>query len=159
MRQLRDLLRDTGFRDARSYLQSGNIVLESNLQPETAGRRLSKAIADKFHFGDVDVLVLDTAILGRIIAACPGGPGMDDRTKRYFTFLSKSPAKPRWKSLDGPEYSPDEYFAGRDVIYVYCAQGYGRTKINNSFFEQKLKVRATTRNWNTVTKLREMLLE
>lgn len=159
MRQLCDLFQGIGFRDVKNYLQSGNIVLESSLSPETAGRRLSKVISDEFRFDDVDVLVFDAATLGRIIAACPGDPGTDDRTKWYFTFLSKSPADQQWKTLHGSEYSPDKYFAGKRVIYVFCANGYGRTKINNGFFEQKLKVRATTRNWNTVTKLSEMLLE
>jgi len=159
MRQLCDLFQNAGFRDVKNYLQSGNIVLESNLPPETAGRRLSKAIAEKFRFDDVDVVVLDAAALGKVIDACPEDPKMADRAKWYFTFLSKIPADQQWKSLNGSEYFPDRYFAGKGVIYVYCANGYGRTKINNGFFEQKLKVRATTRNWNTVTKLRQMLLQ
>jgi uncharacterized protein (DUF1697 family) len=159
MRQLCDLFQSAGFRDVKNYLQSGNIVLESKLSPEAAGRRLSSAISEKFRFDDVDVLVFDAAALGRVITACPEDSGMADRSKWYFTLLAKTPADQQWKGLDGSEYAPDRYFVGEGVIYIYCANGYGRTKINNGFFEQKLKVRATTRNWNTVTKLREMLQE
>src|SRR5437588_1684719 len=128
MRQLCDHLESAGFQDVKNYLQSGNIVLESKLSPETAGRRLSKAISDEFHFDDVDVLVLDVATLERIIAACPVDSKMADRTKWYFTFLSKTPADQQWKNLDGSEYAPDRYFTGKGVIYIYCANGYGRTK-------------------------------
>lgn len=36
--------------------------------------------------------------------------------------------------------------------------GYGRTKLSNAFFERKLKVAATTRNWKTVTALHDMVV-
>jgi len=36
------------------------------------------------------------------------------------------------------------------TIYLYLPNGYGRTKFNNNFFEKKLRVSATTRNWRTV---------
>jgi len=42
------------------------------------------------------------------------------------------------------------------VIYLYCPNGYGRTKLNNAFFEKALKVPATTRNWRTVRALQEL---
>jgi uncharacterized protein (DUF1697 family) len=42
------------------------------------------------------------------------------------------------------------------VVYVYCPLGYGRTRINNAFFERMLSARATTRNWQTVTALEGM---
>lgn len=156
MRQLCDALENAGFRDVKSYLQSGNIIVESRLSPEGVSRRVMKAIADKFHFDDVDVVVLDAPKLGRIIAGCPEKPGAADGNKWYVTFLANIPADELLKALGGAEYTPDRYFAGKGVVYVYSVH-YGRTKINNNFFERKLKVRATTRNWNTVTKLREML--
>jgi uncharacterized protein (DUF1697 family) len=52
--------------------------------------------------------------------------------------------------------APDEFrLLGRQV-YLYCPNGYGRTKLNNAFFERKLAVAATTRNWRTVTNLAEL---
>jgi uncharacterized protein (DUF1697 family) len=38
-------------------------------------------------------------------------------------------------------------------VFVYCPNGYGNTKLSNTFFENKLKVTATTRNWRTVNEL------
>ena len=42
------------------------------------------------------------------------------------------------------------------VVYLTLPHGYGRTKLNNAFFERKLGVAATTRNWRTVRALVEM---
>jgi uncharacterized protein (DUF1697 family) len=43
-----------------------------------------------------------------------------------------------------------------DRIYLYCPGGYGKTKLSNNYFENKLKVEATTRNWKTLLKLNEI---
>jgi len=75
MRQLCHALESAGFGDVKSYLQSGNIILESRLSSDGVARRVQKAISDRFHFDDVDVVVLDAVSLGRIIAACPQKPG------------------------------------------------------------------------------------
>lgn len=45
---------------------------------------------------------------------------------------------------------------GRGAVYLWCPDGYGRTKLGNSLFERELDVVATTRNWRTVSKLVEM---
>ena len=44
-------------------------------------------------------------------------------------------------------------------VFVRCPNGYGRTKINNTFFERKLATKATTRNWKTVTLLLDWATE
>jgi uncharacterized protein (DUF1697 family) len=45
--------------------------------------------------------------------------------------------------------------AGKD-IYLFCPNGYARTKLTNNYFEKKLNVSATTRNWKTVNKLYDL---
>lgn len=54
------------------------------------------------------------------------------------------------------DYNPEEFVLRGNVVIYYSPRGYGRAKLNNNFFENKLKVTATTRNWNTVNKLLEM---
>ncbi|MDE1870060.1 MAG: hypothetical protein KGH71_03690, partial [Candidatus Micrarchaeota archaeon] len=50
----------------------------------------------------------------------------------------------------------EEYYINDREIYLYYPNGYGRTKLSNNFFEKKLKVEATTRNWKTVNALFNM---
>jgi uncharacterized protein (DUF1697 family) len=54
-------------------------------------------------------------------------------------------------------FGTDQFEISSDQIFLYCPNGYGNTKLTNTFFEKKLKVNCTTRNWNTVLKLAEML--
>jgi uncharacterized protein (DUF1697 family) len=55
------------------------------------------------------------------------------------------------------QYLPDRYEIIGKNVFVFCAAGYGTSKLVNSFFESKLKTPATTRNWKTVMKLHEMI--
>jgi uncharacterized protein (DUF1697 family) len=48
---------------------------------------------------------------------------------------------------------------GEQEVYLFCPNGYGRTKLSNAFLERKLDLTATTRNWKTVTALFAMSME
>jgi len=52
--------------------------------------------------------------------------------------------------LSVPEKESGEFSIGEREIFLFCPNGYGKTRLSNSFFERKLGVPATTRNWKTV---------
>ena len=54
------------------------------------------------------------------------------------------------------DHLPEKFEITDKVIYFYCPIGYGNTKLTNTFFEKKLKVKATTRNFKTTFKLLEL---
>ena len=82
-----------------------------------------------------------------------------DSSRLHVTFLSKAPEKDSLKALEALTARPDQFrYSGREV-YLYCPDGYGRTKLSNNALEKVLGVTATTRNWNTVNKLYEMSLK
>jgi uncharacterized protein (DUF1697 family) len=72
------------------------------------------------------------------------------------TFLAVDGDPARAAAIEAVGYEPDEFrLMGREV-YLHCPEGYGRTKLNNAFWERRLRVAATTRNWNTVTTLLQL---
>ena len=73
-------------------------------------------------------------------------------------FLRRLPDAGLAASLQAPEGSTDWFqLAGREV-YLYFPDGFGRSKLNNAFFEKKLRAVATMRNWNSVENLFEIAL-
>jgi uncharacterized protein (DUF1697 family) len=58
--------------------------------------------------------------------------------------------------IQSTAYLPDKYVIIGTEIYIFCPNGYGNTKLSNAFFESKLKLTATTRNWKTVNELVNM---
>jgi uncharacterized protein (DUF1697 family) len=157
MADLVQLCTSLGFDNVRTYLQSGNVLFES---PDRDTGRLSSMISENISakFGlSVNVILRTSDELRRIILANPLGKEGLDADKYHVTFLSDIPSEEfqgsRMKGKDGP----DRYLIIGSEIYLFCPNGYGRTKFSNTFFEKKLGVFATTRNWKTVNMLAEMV--
>jgi uncharacterized protein (DUF1697 family) len=91
-----------------------------------------------------------------VVAANPFLDGSADLAKLHVTFLAEAPDPERAARLEAPAGQPDELsLAGREV-YLHTPDGYGRSKLSNAFLEKRLGVAATTRNWKTVGKLKEL---
>jgi len=154
MAELRVLYQSLGFSDVESYLQSGNVAF-ATAEGDVAiiAQSIEDAITDVYGYS-VSVLIRDAEAIQRVFA---GNPFLVDRdeviTNLYVTFLAETPSIEHLSDLSLPDGVTDEFQVVGRHVYVFCPNGYGRTKLNNAFFERKLKVAATTRNWKTVTAL------
>ena len=74
----------------------------------------------------------------------------------YVTFLSEAPDKSDWEKINPDEYAPERFSLRGRAIYLHFPAGAHKAKLSNNFFEKKLNLEATTRNWRTVSKLVEM---
>ena len=153
MAALRELVEELGGVDVTTYVQSGNVVFRS---PERSAAKVERGLEKRISadFGlDVKVLVRTGRELAKIVAGNPFDEAPDDV---HVAFLGEKPSAARVRELD-PEFGlPDEFHVAGREVYARYPKGYGRTKINNAWFEKQLGVAATTRNWRTVTKLAEL---
>ncbi len=158
MPELKALYESLGFTQVTTYLQSGNVVFDCAI-PDGSTVASSIEMEIERHFGfNVNVLIRNKDDFRRIIEGNPFvTPRNEDAERLYVTFLSVSPSVVVLKNLDMPIDTTDEYFLSGKEIYLFCPTGYGRTKLSNNFFEKKLKVVATTRNWKTVNALYDMV--
>ena len=77
-------------------------------------------------------------------------------SRLHVSFLNELPEVENLNKITSIDFSPDSFrLKGRNV-FIDCAGKYHKTKLSNQFFERKLKVKATTRNWKTVLKLQEL---
>lgn len=154
MKELKDVLGNLGFDAIKTYIQSGNVVF--NYDPDKSDKVASEIeLAIKNHYGfDVTVLIRTRAELLDCIKVNPFNAKPDlDSKQLYATFLSHQPQAENIEKILAFESDADEFILLDKTIYVYCPGGYGTTKLSNNFFENKLKVRATTRNWRTINEL------
>ena len=139
-----------------TYVQSGNVVSRVGTRSARAVERsLVAAVVTDLGL-DVAVLVRTPTELRRVLEHNPFVVGGADPTKLHVTFLASEAPRATTAALDGAEFAPDRFRVQGREVYVSCPGGYGRTVINNAWFERKLGVTATTRNWNTVAKLVEL---
>ncbi len=157
MAELRDLFTALGHGDVRSYIQTGNVIFTApGRDPGKLGAEVSARLQADLGV-QAEVLIRTAKELDALVA---GNPFVDRKVEPktlYVTFLAEVPAADKVDALTVPAGEKVEYeLAGRDV-YLHYPDGYGRAKLNNLYLEKKLKVVATTRNWNVVTKLRDLM--
>jgi len=157
MAELKALCESLGLSRVATYVQSGNLVFESNIAEAAQVSDLIESGINRSLDLSVQVLIREAGRLDQIIAAnpFPARPGID-AAKLHVTFLAASPSVEAFQFLGSTHDHADEFTPAGSEIYLFCPDGYGRTKFNNTFFEKKLGVTATTRNWNTVRALNEL---
>ena len=149
MKELRELLTSSGFQHVATYIQSGNIVLDSEYSTKEIELIITRLIKEKYGY-DVPAFAYTVKDWKHIIKECPYE---EVEKKVYFTFLD---TEPEIKEIEVSMTETDEFTILNNMVYLYCLS-YGKTKLSNNLFENKLKVRATTRNSRTVMKLFEMV--
>jgi uncharacterized protein (DUF1697 family) len=156
MKQLVEMFTEAKCVNVRSYIQSGNVVFTAPPKiVATLPALLEKKIAARFGFS-VPIILRSRDELARVVRGNPFlKAGTPEQTLHVY-FLADEPSVAAIKGLD-PDRSPGDRFhvAGRE-IYMHLANGMGRSKLTNTYFDSKLSTIATARNWATVLKLLEM---
>ncbi len=159
MAELKIHIQSLGFEKVETYLQTGNIILNSDLSPDIITQKISAMVCKEFGYFDIDVFIWTEEQIKSLVERNPYVKEQQDFKKLHVTFLSSKLKYSLYNALDKDSFQPDEFDYNEDqnALYIHGPNGYGRTKLNNNFFEKKLKLRATTRNWNTVNKLLELV--
>lgn len=158
MADLKALYEQLGFTNITTYIQSGNVLFDvaTKENSKQIGIKISKAIFDKYGF-EVPVII---RTIDEIEKAIKNNPFLKnqavDTANLHLTFLEDIPDISHHQKIIEIEFPADKFqIIGKDV-FIACAGKYSDSKLTNAFFESKLKVAATTRNWQTVNKLMEL---
>lgn len=155
MKDLKDLCKQSGFEHAQTYIQSGNLIFISNKENSDLEVILETSILKRFGF-EVPVIVRNLEELEKSVNRNPFYTQNVDIDHLYLTFLKEGPTNENLEKLQSFNYEPDKFEIEKNEIFIYCEGKYHLTKLSNNFFEKKLKVGATTRNWKTILKLLEL---
>jgi len=154
MDALKNMYEKLRFENIQTYVQSGNVIFSSE-QNDVKNLELTISTQIKSDFGfEVPVIVLNVETLKTIIE---DNPFTKDTSKDisflHVTILAENTILFDKESILDKKQSNEEIEFTSRAIYLYCPNGYGKTRLNNNFLETKLKVSATTRNWKTTTEL------
>ncbi len=157
MKDLIDVFTSAGCQDVRTFIQSGNVIFRAGAA-KTA--RLTDVIRARIaeRFGLQIRSVLRTAAQMRdVIRDNPFIEASPDPKTLHVLFLARRPEADRVANLD-PNRSPPDTFAVRgSEIYLHLPNGVARSRLTNAWFDSKLSTFSTGRNWQTVTKLLDMM--
>jgi uncharacterized protein (DUF1697 family) len=153
MTDLSALYNSMGFADAEPYIQSGNVIFTDpgKRSVSSISEEIEKSILERFGY-IVPAMIRTKKQLIEIISSNPykGEPDFDP-TKLAVIFLHDEPSDTQIQKVAHINYPPDKFKIIGNEIIIYCPNGFGRTKIYTNFFEKKMDVIGTARNWKTIT--------
>lgn len=154
MARLRQVLAEDGFGHVRTWIQSGNVILQSTLPAGELEKRVHQLI--KQHIGpDLAVVVRTGVQLRQVLEDNPFREGYDISRVFFVSFAAPPPGE-KIKALLAQDFSPEKLVITSTAAYLYIPGTYGKGKLSNNFLEKKLGVPATMRNFNTLAKLIEL---
>lgn len=159
MDALKTMLENIGFQNIRTYLQSGNVFVDSEEDASKVGFMIKQEIFRVFGH-EVPTIVITKEDLELCFKNNPFLKEKDIDTKKlYVAFVSAQLKKENINDLKISQFKPDEASIDGNRIFIKYAVGAGKARFDQKYIEKKLNVTATIRNWNTVTNLLAMYNE
>ena len=146
------------FENVQTYVQSGNVIFSAKATDfKELENKISEQIEKDFGF-EVPVIILDGDKLETIIKQNPfTKDNQKDSTFLHITFLAEQSKSIDKVSIEAKKLPNEAIEFSENAVYLYCPNGYGKTKLHNNFLESKLKVKCTTRNWKTVNEIMRLV--
>jgi uncharacterized protein (DUF1697 family) len=152
MAELRSLLKEAGYGDVRTYIASGNVLLDGPRSGSSVACEVEQIVAAEFGV-DTTAIIRKPAELAALVSKHPFGR---DTSRSHVVFLAKRPTAKAGKRLDEEDHSPDRgVLSGKDV-YVQYGAGVQNARLSAARLERLLGVAGTHRNWRTVVALADL---
>lgn len=154
MKELRAALEGAGFAGVQTYIQSGNLVFQSDHQDaREAGEAVTALIEKTFGFAPRSH-TLTAAALHKAINENPyRQEGLDEPKSVHFHFLSEDPgAKADLEALTALKTETERFALTDNVFYLLAPDGIGRSKLAEKI-DRHIRVPMTARNMRSVYKV------
>jgi uncharacterized protein (DUF1697 family) len=158
MADLRELLGSLGYSDARTLVQSGNIVLTADVSSEELALEIEREIAGRFDV-QTPVIVRTREELAGVVELDPLGDIAKEHKLYQVSFLSAEPDLAAIEEIQAIDFAPERFVCSAREIYAWHPQGIHSSLLARRLSDKRLGVTVTARNWKTTTKLLEMAEE
>lgn len=154
MVELKNMFESLNYKNVRTYIQSGNVIFDYDI---TDTIKLANSIENKINemFGLLVKIIIRTDEEFRNIVK--NNPFVNESNieldKLHVIFMLDKLETDAELLLSIKKEENEKYLINSREIYLYCPNGYGKTKLNNAMFEKKLNTVSTTRNWKTINNI------
>jgi uncharacterized protein (DUF1697 family) len=162
MADLRKMLLDCGFQNVASYIQSGNVIFETNENPEKLNEKITHCFSERFGF-ESPVVLRSAEALSALLANLPFSEEEIDQAKaknpdvqHLYVYLADRDINPAAvKALTSTYAGEDQLRARRQEIILLCTDSVRHSKLETAL--NKLDIPLTARNLKTLTKMQALL--
>ena len=157
MAELRALCGELGWQDVKTYIQSGNIVFDSEERAPALEAALETGLKERFGV-ERPVIVRSAAQWAELEAANPMRTEAEREPNRVQLLVPKGKvAADAAEKLAGRAQQGERVEAAGGALWMYFPDGVGTSRLTPSAIDKAAGTPCTARNWRTVKKLQEML--
>jgi uncharacterized protein (DUF1697 family) len=155
MAKLRTLLEQAGYGDVRTYIASGNVLLDGPKSGAAVSRELERIVAVEFGVETIAIVRKPP----ELVALVSDHPFGGDTSRSHVIFLAKRPSPKAAERLADEDHSPDQGVLAGPNVYVQYGAGVQNARLSPARLEKMLGVTGTHRNWRTVAALAQLAAE
>lgn len=152
MTELTAIFEDAGFTNVKTVLASGNVMFESTAKSTATLTKKIESLLKKELGYEVDVMLRSLDDLRELVELAPFKKVRAKQATRYVTFLAETPDPKLKLPLLSPKQNV-EFILIRERDIFSISHNIERGDYANPIIEKCLRVKATTRNWNTIEKI------
>jgi len=155
MGALREALAQAGYDQVRTVLQSGNVILASDLAAAELELDLHARLRDAFGL-EIGVVVRGRGELAEVIAQDPFDDEAADPRLYQVSFLSAEPDPERVRELESADVAPERVAVRGREVYAWHPDGIARSALAALITDRRLGVEVTARNRRTLARVLEV---
>jgi uncharacterized protein (DUF1697 family) len=156
MAELRAMLSKLGCPDVQTYVQSGNAVFRTKIGASELTEKIEGALA-RYMGRPIDVILRTHKQMKAVVAANPFESIATNPSNLCVTFLSLAPSRAQVTPLHARDFKDEQFHVAGKEIYTWHPNGQGQSVLREALWKLPLRGAITTRNWNTVLKVTELL--
>lgn len=157
MKDLQKIFIKCGFKNVQTYIQSGNVIFQSEKEKtKNLEDRLQKLLLKKTGL-NIPFFVYECKAFQFICNNNPIEKQANQSTEGlYIMFLKNIPENTDYTAIEKYKAASESLAMHEEAVYLFCPNGYGKTKLTNTLLEKIFKTTGTTRNQKTLLKLIEI---
>ena len=154
MADVRASLADVGYPDVETYLQSGNLLVETRVGATRLGADVEAALRGDLGL-DIDAIVRTGAQLRKVLTTNPFLAERVPTSALHVGYCKSKPSAAAARALAARDFGRDRATVVGAEVFLLYPDGQGRSKMSGAVIEKILDVAVTVRNWNVTTALAE----
>lgn len=151
MSYLIEILEEVGFRNVRTYIQSGNIVLNTDFSQEETVDLIHETIAQKIG-AKLNIIIKTKKELKKAVKENPFDETYD-YSRIHLVFTNDDIDSAKLKKIENTNFDTEKFVVGSESLYIYLPKNAVKKKLNTNYLEGKLSIVATMRKINVINQL------
>lgn len=155
MSYLAEILGNTGFKQVRTHIQSGNIILNTEFSISETSTKIHDTILEKIG-ADLSVIIKTKEEVKSTIVGNPFGSDFD-YSRIHIVFTNNFIDQNMLRNFFDIELFGEIFHAGNQCFYLYLPMDATKKKLSTNFIEKKMDIVGTMRKLNVIQKLHDMM--